>query len=72
MSTLFWLSNEQQSGIEPHLPENRLGARRLDKFRVISGVLHVLKIGCRWQDCRTEYGPTTVYNRFNRRSHKLF
>ena len=29
--------------------------------------MHVLKVGCRWQDCPPEYGPyTTVYNRFNR------
>ena len=32
-----------------------------------------LKIGCRWQDCPADYGPsTTIYNRFNRCSHKLF
>jgi transposase len=31
---------------------------------VISGILHVLKSGCRWCDCPPEYGPpTTVYNR---------
>ena len=40
---------------------------------MISGIFHVLKIGCRWQDCPAEYGPsTTVYNRFNRWSHKRF
>jgi transposase len=40
---------------------------------VISGILHVLKIGCRWQDCPAEYGPsTTVYNRFNRWSRRRF
>jgi len=32
---------------------------------VISGILHVLKVGCRWCDCPADYGPsTTVYNRF--------
>jgi transposase len=34
---------------------------------VISGILHVLKSGCRWCDCPPEYGPpTTIYNRFVR------
>jgi len=34
---------------------------------VISGIVHVLKTGCRWQDCPAIYGPsTTVYNRFRR------
>lgn len=33
----------------------------------VTGILHVLKVGCRWIDCPREYGPaTTVYNRFNR------
>ena len=73
MGALFWLSDEQWAAIEPHLPKNQPGARRVDDRRVISGILHVLKIGCRWQDRPAEYGPsTTVYNRFNRWSHKLF
>src|ERR1700712_693537 len=34
---------------------------------VISGILHVLKVGCRWQDTPAAYGPhTTIYNRYNR------
>jgi transposase len=38
---------------------------------VISGIIHVLQAGCRWQDCPPCYGPsTTIYNRFNRWSHK--
>lgn len=45
----------------------------MDDRRVISGILHVLKIGCRWQDCPAAYGPsTTVYNRFNRWSRRQF
>ncbi len=40
---------------------------------MISGIFHVLKIGCRWQDCLANYGPsTTVYNRFNCWSRKRF
>jgi transposase len=43
------------------------GKERADDRRVISGVLHVLKSGCRWKNCPPEYGPpTTVYNRFVR------
>ncbi len=73
MSKLFWLSDEQWAAIEPHLPGNQPGARRVDDRRVISGIIHVLKIGCRWQDCPADYGPsTTVYNRFNRWSRRRF
>jgi transposase len=40
-----------------------------DDRRVISGILYVLKVGCRWCDCPVDYGPsTTVCNRVNRRS----
>ena len=68
---LFWLSDEAWAAIEPHLPRNQPGARRVDDRRVISGILHVLKVGCRWCDCPADYGPaTTVYNRFNRWSRK--
>lgn len=64
---LFWFSDEAWSAIEPHLPKNQPGARRVGDRRVISGILHVLKVGCRWCDSPTEYGPsTTVYNRFHR------
>ena len=40
----------------------------MDDRRVISGIVHMLKSGGRWQDCPSEYRPsTTVYNRWNRR-----
>jgi transposase len=72
-SSLFWLSDEAWAAIEPHLPQNQPGARRVDDRRVISGILHVLKVGCRWCDCPADYGPsTTVYNRFNRWSRRGF
>jgi transposase len=49
------------------LPKIYAGARRQDDRRIISGIIHVLRSGCRWQDCPALYGPsTTVYNRFNR------
>jgi transposase len=64
---LFWLSDDQWRRIEPHLPTDVRGKERVDDRRVISGILHVLKSGCRWCDCPPEYGPpTTIYNRFVR------
>ena len=71
MAGEFWLSDAQWQAIEPLLPRNQAGARRVDDRRVLSGIVHVLKAGCRWQDCPTVYGPsTTVYNRFNRWSRR--
>ena len=73
MSALFWLSDEQWAVIEPHLPRNQPGARRVDDRRVISGIFHVLKTGCRWRDCPPAYGPcTTIYNRLHRWSGRRF
>lgn len=64
---LFWLSDEQWAGIEPHLPTGVRGKPRVDDRRVISGIVHVLKNGGRWCDVPLEYGPPTpVYNRFVR------
>ena len=64
---LYWLSDEEWARIEPWLPHGRRGARRVDDRRVISGIIHVLRSGCRWRDCPAAYGPyTTIYNRFNR------
>jgi len=66
-SNLFWLSDEQWQRIAPFLPTDVRGKDRVDDRRVISGILHVLKSGCRWCDCPPEYGPpTTIYNRFVR------
>ena len=71
MGVLFWLTDEQWAVLEPHMPKNQPGARRVDDRRVISGILHVLKTGSRWCDCPADYGPsTTIYNRFNRWSRR--
>jgi transposase len=71
-SNLSWLSDEQWARIEPLLPSDVRGKERVDDRRVISGVLHVLKSGCRWKDCPSEYGPyTTVYNRFARWAERV-
>jgi len=62
MTRLFWLSNEAWAAIDPHLPHGKPGKPRVDDRRVISGILHVLKTGCRWRDVPPEYGPaTTIY-----------
>jgi hypothetical protein len=39
------------------LPTDVRGVERLDDRRVISGIVHVLKSGCRCCDCPPEYGP---------------
>ena len=37
----------------------------MDDRRVISGIVRVLKSGCRWVDAPVTYGPRkTLYNRF--------
>ena len=70
-SNHFWLNDAAWSLIEPMLPKNQPGARRVDDRRVLSGIFHVLRSGCRWRDCPPEYGPrTTIYNRFNRWSRR--
>ena len=67
MAREFWLDDGQWRTIEPLLPKNQPGAHRKDDRRIISGIIHVLKTGCRWQDCPSVYGPpTTIYNRFHR------
>ena len=68
---LYWLSDDQWQRIAPLLPTDVRGKERVDDRRVISGILHVLKSGCRWCDCPPEYGPhTTIYNRFVRWAHR--
>jgi transposase len=66
-TVLFWLSQRQWRVLRQVLPTGRSGPPRQDDHRIISGILHVLRSGCRWRDCPRDYGPyTTVYNRFNR------
>ena len=71
MAGEYWLTDAAFAVIEPLLPQVYSGARRKDDRRIISGILHVQRSGCRWQDCPALYGPsTTVYNRFNRWSKR--
>jgi transposase len=69
--SLFWLSDEAWKTLEPHLPHGKPGKPRVDDRIVISGILHVLKTGCRWRDVPPAFGPpTTIYNRYNRWSQR--
>ncbi len=43
MTDLFWLSDEQWAVLEPFMPKNQPGARRVDDRRIISGIIHMLK-----------------------------
>jgi transposase len=66
-ASLFWFTDEQWAKIKPHLPTNQPGPERGDDRRILSGIMHVQRSGCRWKDCPSEYGPhKTIYNRFAR------
>ena len=62
----FWLTKAQMARILPFLPKSR-GNKRVDDLRVLSGIIHVLKTGCRWRDAPKIYGSySTLYSRFRR------
>ena len=66
MSHLFWLDEEHLKRIGHMFPKPR-GVKRADDRRVLSGIIHVIRNGPRWQDALSEYGPhKTLYNRFVR------
>ena len=58
MSARFWLDDDAWAVIEPLLPTNQPGARRVNDRRVISGIIQVLRSGCPWRDCPRSMGPT--------------
>src|SRR5258708_26293678 len=71
MSNNFWLNDGQWASIAPLLPMVHTGPVRQDDRRIISGILHRLREGCRWRALPAEYGPyTTVFNRYNRWSKR--
>jgi transposase len=49
MANKHWLSDKAWACIGPLLPKVHAGARRKDDRRLISGIIHVLRSGCRWQ-----------------------
>jgi transposase len=67
MANEYRLSDERWALIAPLIPTGRRGVKPSRNREVISGILHVLKYGCRWRDCPEVFGPhTTIYNRLNR------
>jgi mannitol 2-dehydrogenase len=67
MSDFFWFSDAQWARIEPLLPTDVRGKKRVDDRRVLSGIVHALRCGGRWTDCAGVYGPKkTLFNRFVR------
>jgi transposase len=63
----FWLSDRQWERLASLLPNKPRGVPRVDDRRVISGIVHVLRSGCRWSDAPAIYSPRkTLYNRFVR------
>ena len=60
MAELFWLSDEQWQAMAPFMPTNQPGARRKDDRTILSGILHVIKCGCRWKDSRCPSGYTNA------------
>jgi len=68
---LFWLTDAQFSKIERYLPIDTRGKPRVDDLRVISGIVHVLKMGGRWVDAPPDCGPKkALYNRYVRWAKK--
>ncbi len=66
MSDLFYLTEDQLARIRPYFPKPH-GVPRVDDRRVLSGIIHVLKLGLQWRDAPAAYGPhKTLYNRFIR------
>jgi transposase len=45
-----WMSEEQWAVVEPLIPEHRRGIKPKRNREVISGIVHVLRVGCRWRD----------------------
>ena len=67
IATIFGFGTRQFARLQPYFPTDTRGKPRVDDRRVISGIVHVLKSGCRWIDAPAVYGPRkTLYNRFVR------
>ena len=63
MANEFWMTDRQWMALEPLIPLSRRGLRPKRNWGVISGIVHILKVGCRWRNCPEVCGPhTTIYN----------
>jgi transposase len=47
MSDFFWFSDTQRARVEPLLPANARGKKRVDDRRLLSGIVHALRFGGR-------------------------
>ena len=66
MSDLIMLSDTQMERIKSYFPLSH-GVTRVDDRRVISGIIFVIRNGCRWRDAPRGYDPhKTIYNHFVR------
>lgn len=71
MADFSCISDTQWARIEPRLPTDVRGKRRVDDRRVPSGIVHALRSVGRWTGCAGVYGPKkTLYNRFVRWSER--
>ena len=50
MSDLFWLNDAQWARLQALLPTDVRGVPLVGDRRVISGIVHLLRSGCRWID----------------------
>ena len=57
MANPYWLAEEQFARLQPLLPQKVRGVPRVDDWRVISGIIHVLQSGCRWRDAPARLWP---------------
>jgi transposase len=70
MSDLYWLTDEQMTGLRPFSPKSH-GRPRVDDRRVLSGIVFANRNGLRWCDAPKDYGPhKTLYNRWKRWGEK--
>jgi transposase len=58
-----WLSEEAWVAIDPLRPKVYAGTRRVDDRRVISGIIHIVRSGCRRMDCPAVCDPHTTCHR---------
>ena len=63
---IFWRTDQQYARIKPHTQADTRGIARLDDRRMIFGIIHFLKSGCRQTDASyDQYNPYKIlYSRF--------
>lgn len=71
MASEFLLTDRRWQALAPLLPSNQPDARRVSDWRVLSGIVAMLRNGGRWQDCaRCCRPPTTIHNPYHRWSQR--